>query len=119
MKKSDGELKMIAVEPRESESGDGGRFVTGREAAVPDPEVDLRPRRRRFSASYKARIVEEAERCTEYGDIGSLLRRKGLYSSHLSTWREQYRAGALDALRDDNRGRKCTRSPLEDAGFPA
>jgi transposase len=114
MKKSDGELMMIAVENRGPAGGDGGRFVTGREAAVPDPEVDLRPKRRCFTAAYKARIVEEAERCTESGDIGALLRREGLYSSHLSKWREQYRAGALDALRDDKRGRKRTRNPLED-----
>lgn len=114
MKKSDSELKMIAGETRQSRGGDGGRSVTRGDAAVPDPEVDSRPKRRRFTAAYKARIVEEAERCMESGDIGALLRREGLYSSHLSKWREQYRAGALDALRDDKRGRKRTRNPLED-----
>lgn len=82
--------------------------------AVPDPEVPAQAKRRRFSASYKARIVQEAERCTESGEIGALLRREGLYSSQLSRWRELYRAGALDGLRDDKRGRKKTRHPLKD-----
>jgi transposase-like protein len=88
--------------------------VAGEASKIPDPEVEARPKRRRFSAAYKARIVAEAEGCTESGDIGALLRREGLYSSQLSKWREQYRAGALDALRDDKRGRKRTRNPLED-----
>jgi len=88
--------------------------VAGEPAAIPDPEVEARPKRRRFSAGYKARIVEEAEGCTESGAIGALLRREGLYSSQLSKWREQYRSGALAALRDDKRGRKRTRNPLDD-----
>jgi transposase-like protein len=88
--------------------------VPGAPGAIPDPEVQARPQRRRFPAAYKARIVEEAEACTEPGAVGGLLRREGLYSSHLSTWREQYRAGALDALRDDKRGRKAKKHPLED-----
>lgn len=86
----------------------------GKAPGIPDPEVEACPKRRRFSAAYKARIVEEAEGCTEPGDIGALLRREGLYSSQLSKWREQYRTGALDALRDDKRGRKRRRNPLED-----
>jgi len=65
---------------------------------MPDPEVRERPVRRRFSAEYKLRIVVEAERATEPGDIGSLLRREGLYSSHLTEWRRLHRAGALQAL---------------------
>jgi len=88
--------------------------VAGQPAGIPVPEVEARPKRRRFSAAYKAHIVEEAEGCTESGAIGALLRREGLYSSQLSKWREQYRAGALDALRDDKRGRKPTKHPLED-----
>jgi len=63
-----------------------------------DPEVRERPVRRHFSAEYKLRIVEEAERATAPGDIGSLLRREGLYSSHLTEWRRLHRAGALQAL---------------------
>ena len=67
-------------------------------AVMPDPEVRERPVRRRFSAEYKLRIVVEAERATAPGDIGSLLRREGLYSSHLTEWRRLHRAGALQAL---------------------
>ena len=66
--------------------------------AMPDPEVRERPVRRRFSAEYKLRIVEEANAATEQGAIGALLRREGLYSSHLVDWRRQYRSGALHAL---------------------
>ena len=84
------------------------------ETDIPNPEVPARPVRRHFPADYKARIVEEAERCNEHGEIGALLRREGLYSSHLSKWRQLYRSGALDALRDDKRGRKATKHPLED-----
>ena len=87
---------------------------SGREASIPDPEVSAYPKRRRFAAAYKARVVEEAEGCTEPGEIGALLRREGLYSSQLSKWRKLYRAGALKALRDDKRGRKATKHPLED-----
>lgn len=61
-----------------------------------DPEVLERPLRRRFSDDYKRRIVQEAAGCTEPGQIGALLRREGLYSSHLVDWRreEAARSGA-------------------------
>jgi len=102
----------------EGKAGGNGKLVEAaasrRQASIPDPEVAARPKRRRFSAAYKARVVEEAEGCTEPGDIGALLRREGLYSSHLAQWRQLYRAGALQALRDDRRGRKPTKHPLED-----
>ena len=75
-------------------------------------EVLDRATRRRFSASYKLRIVQEAERCAESGELGSLLRREGLYSSHLTAWRRQYREGALSGL-DGKRGRKVKRSSEE------
>ena len=78
-------------------------------AVAPDPEVSARPQRRRFTPAYKARIVEEAQRCTGSGEIGALLRREGLYSSALTQWRRQYQAGALKGLKDDKRGRKRTR----------
>jgi transposase len=71
---------------------------------VPDPEVPERPTRRRFSAEYKLAVVKEADACTEPGQIGALLRREGLYSSHLVDWRRQRDAGALDAL-SKHRGR--------------
>ena len=73
---------------------------------IPDPEVVPRAKRRRFSAEYKLRILEEAEACSERGQIGSLLRREGLYSSHLTTWRHQRAQGQLEALSPKNRGRK-------------
>ena len=67
-------------------------------AAAPDAEVVDKPTRRRFSPSYKLRVVEEADRCTEPGEVGRLLRREGLYSSHLTTWRKAARSGSLKAL---------------------
>ena len=85
-----------------------------RSAAAPaDPEVVDRPLRRRFSPSYKLRIVEEADRCTEPGEVGQLLRREGLYSSHLTTWRKAAHSGSLKAL-SKKRGRKPERNPLDE-----
>jgi len=72
----------------------------------PDPEVVPRAKRRRFTAKYKLRILEEADRCTERGQIGELLRREGLYSSHLSKWRQQRARGQLAGLTPKKRGRK-------------
>ena len=69
----------------------------------PDPEVEPRARRRRFSASYKLRLLEEVDRSP--GCTGAILRREGLYSSHLTTWRRQRREGTLRAL-GKKRGRK-------------
>jgi transposase len=66
--------------------------------AMPDPEVRERPVRRRFTAEYKRRIVEEANAAAESGAVGALLRREGLYSSHLVEWRRLYRVGALSGL---------------------
>jgi transposase-like protein len=73
--------------------------------APPDPEVPERARRRQFTASYKVRILEEADACHAPGQIGALLRREGLYSSHLVDWRRQRAAGALAALAPRRRGR--------------
>lgn len=75
-------------------------------ARVPDPEVVPKAKRRQFTAEYKLRIVREADACTEPGQIGSLLRREGLYSSYLSTWRRQREEGQLQALSSKKRGRK-------------
>ena len=74
-------------------------------AAVPDPELVERAQRRRFTAAYKLAVLREADGLTRPGEIGALLRREGLYSSHLSTWRAQREAGALEALARP-RGRK-------------
>lgn len=87
----------------------GGADNRAVDSAAPDPEVLARPQRRRFTPAYKARIVEEAQRCTESGQIGALLRREGLYSSALTQWRRQYQAGALQGLKENQRGRKRTR----------
>ena len=75
-------------------------------AEVSDPEVVLRAKRRQFTAEYKQRILAEAEQCTEPGQIGALLRREGLYSSHLTRWRQQQAAEELKGLAGQKRGRK-------------
>lgn len=93
--------------------GAKGAIATGAEpapaaAARPDPEVPSKARRRRFTAEYKLRILREAERCTSSGAIGALLRREGLYSSHLTSWRKQQ----AKALQPRRRGRKPQANPL-------
>ena len=75
-----------------------------------DPEVRAPARRRQFSAAYKLAMLEEAGRANDSGAIGALLRREGLYSSHLSTWRRERETGALAAL-GRTRGRKATFTP--------
>jgi transposase-like protein len=73
----------------------------------PDPEVRAdRPRRRKFSADYKRRILAAVDACSENGQIGQILRREGLYSSHIQMWREQFNHGGLAALAPKKRGRK-------------
>jgi transposase len=85
-----------------------------RPVPAPDPEVRERPVRRRFAAEYKLRILEEAERCFEAGEVGALLRREGLYFSHLSKWREQRRNGSLAALQPRRRGPKAKHADARD-----
>lgn len=80
-------------------------------ASVPDPELVEGAQRRRFTAEYKLRVLHDADRCSVPGEIGALLRREGLYSSLLSTWRKQRDEGALHAL-EKRRGRKKSH-PLE------
>ncbi len=105
---------MLRQRERMEENGTAPPTWEGeRSAAVPpDPEVVDKPSRRRFAPSYKLRVVEEADRCTEPGEVGRLLRREGLYSSHLTTWRKAARTGSLRAL-SKKRGRKAERNPLE------
>ena len=87
--------------------------VEGRTA--PSPEVLERPVRRRFTVEYKVRILAEADACSEPGMLGELLRREGLYSSHLLTWRRQRDEGALAGLTPKRRGRKAKpKNPLAD-----
>lgn len=73
---------------------------------VPDPEVVPQAKRRWFTAEYKLRILEEVEQGQEPGAIGALLRREGLYFSHLTSWRRQRAADQLQGLRPKKRGRK-------------
>jgi transposase-like protein len=75
-------------------------------AEVPDPEVVPRAERRHFAAEYKLRILAEAEQYHEPGQLGALLRREGLYSSHLTRWRQLRDQGQLQALDPQKRGRK-------------
>jgi transposase-like protein len=72
-----------------------------------DVEVVAKAQRRRFTAEYKRRIVREADRCTTAGAIGALLRREGLYSSHLVTWRAARDRGELAGLAPKKRGPKA------------
>lgn len=79
---------------------------------TPDPEVPEKARRRRFTGEYKLDILQRADACEE-GQLGELLRREGLYSSHLVTWRRQRDEGALGALQPKKRGRKARpRDPI-------
>jgi transposase-like protein len=75
-------------------------------AEVPDSEVVPRAKRRQFTAEYKLRILREVDRCQEPGQVGALLRREGLYSSHLTRWRQLRDQGQLQALGSQKRGRK-------------
>lgn len=86
-----------------------------RDVQAPEPEVLPRAKRRRFSAEYKLRILEEVDGCTQRGQIGALLRREGLYSSHLSTWRQQRLLGQLEGLSPKKRGRKPQDPAVEEA----
>jgi transposase-like protein len=101
----------LGVEERSDEAPDAGASAP---PARPDPEVLAKPKRRRFTAEYRLRILEEADRCTEPGEVGRLLRREGLYSSHLTAWRRARRNGALRGLTSKKRGAKPkARNPLE------
>jgi transposase len=111
-------LKLRPIDNGAPESGDleGARRATGKAPDsggshlsadnVPDPEVPEHKSRRYFTAKYKLRILQEADNCTEIGQIGNLLRREGLFSSHLTTWRRQRDKGVLTALSPKKRGRK-------------
>jgi transposase-like protein len=67
--------------------------------AVPDPELTERPKRRSFTAEYKLKVLKQADACKKPGELGALLRREGLYSSHLSSWRRQRDKGELGRKR--------------------
>jgi transposase len=88
--------------------------------AIQDPQVELetevsaKARRRQFSAEYKRRVLREADSCTQPGEIGALLRREGLYSSHLTTWRAQQRRGELAGLASKKRGPQAKKPDARD-----
>lgn len=100
-----------------SESGRSGGASAKKLAApnpcqpglVPNPEVLEKPIRRRFTAEYKLRILQEVDALSESGQLGALLRREGLYSSNLTTWRRQRDNGTIEALSPKKRGRKSRR----------
>jgi transposase len=113
-------MKVIGKKARDAmieEAGEteGARRATGVFPAGAPPagaahevEVIAKAERRRFTAEYKRRIVREADRCTKPGEIGALLRREALYSSHLVTWRAARDRGELEGLSPKKRGPKVT-----------
>ena len=113
-------MKTTGVRPSGAAATANGRAEARREDLVPattmptaptpgpppvDPEVLEKPVRRRFTAEYKLGVLREAERCGEPGQMGALLRREGLYSSHLTEWRRQRERSALAGLAPKKRGR--------------
>jgi transposase len=85
----------------------GHRVVPPLSDGRPDPEVPARRQRRRFTSHYKLDVLRKADACTHPGELGALLRKEGLYSSHLVTWRKQRVAG----LTPKRRGRPVTADP--------
>ena len=108
----------LSAECSEAERSEDERSATGGGqgiAARPNPEVVAIAKRRIFTAEYKQRILAEADKAKEAsGGIGALLRREGLYSSHLVAWRQERAAGILHALTPQKRGPKAKRSPLDE-----
>jgi hypothetical protein len=93
-----------------SEPERSGSPGVARPDEVPDPEVPEKATRRRFSAKYKLSILNKAEACKgKKGALGELLRKEGLYSSHLNAWRKQREKGELQALSPKRRGRKASK----------
>jgi transposase len=84
---------------------------------LPDPEVTLKARRRRFTADYKLRILDEAAACRTPRERGALLRREGLYASHLTHWRRERHAGAMAGLNAKKRGPKADPLAIENANL--
>jgi transposase len=101
--------RMEGHEVKDSAETEGARRATGDSAGggtgvVPDPEVVEKAKRRQFSPEYKLRVLREADACRGDGQIVALLRREGLYSSHLVTWRRLRESGALAGMRAKKRG---------------
>lgn len=83
-----------------------------REAQRPNPEVVARAKRRRFTGEYKQRILTQTDAAKGSGEMGAVLRREGLYSSHLTKWRRERKDGILDGLAPQKRGPKSKANPL-------
>jgi transposase len=112
--KATGRPALQAVKVNSEQGVDGDPASRG-SSPSPDPEVPARPVRRVYSAEFKRQVLKEVDACTEFGEIGAVLRRHGLYSSHLKTWREQRERGELSGLAPQKRGRKPTpKNPLAD-----
>lgn len=101
------------AEPREGERSEtergGAQARAGRQGLAPagqDAEVGPRARRRTFTVAFKLRVLREADACKQPGQLGALLRREGLYSSHLTVWRRDRDRGAVKALASRKRGPK-------------
>ena len=109
-----------SVARREPERSESDRSATdGKTGAdpklYPDPEVVAQAKRRRFTAEYKQRILDAADQAKGSGEIGAMLRREGLYSSLLSTWRRERETGVRRALAPQKRGPKSRRDPAQEA----
>lgn len=89
-----------------------GDIDGGRGAPRPNPEVSARAKRRRFTAAYKQKVLNAADAAKGSGEIGALLRREGLYSSHLTKWRREREDGILEGLTPQKRGPKTKCDPL-------
>ena len=96
--------------------GAGPGMHADRMASIPDPEVPERARRRRFAASYKLAILEELDRATEPGAKGAILRREGLYTSHIVEWRRARDAGGWRHLARRVGASRPTRWPVRSSG---
>jgi hypothetical protein len=107
LKKTDSVALVEEMEGARRATGISSTSVATEPAVGTDPEVVEGTSRRRFTANYKLHVLEQADGCTEPGQIGALLRREGLYSSHLTTWRRQREAGALAGLAPRKRGHKA------------
>lgn len=98
----------------ERSPADGKAGAEGVTAAHPDPEVVAKAKRRRFTAAYKQEILTKADTAAEHGSIGALLRREGLYSSHLTKWRRERAASIRQGLEPRKRGPKSKRNPFSE-----
>jgi len=112
-----------AAQRREVERSEADRSAAAGKTVAPDlaapprpnPEVVANAKRRTFTAEYKLGILAEADAATaQPGAIGALLRREGLYSSHLATWRRERQTGILKGLTPHKRGPKSKRNPQEE-----